>query len=308
MNESPNLVIVIPTKNRRALLERALESVFSQAYKDYRVVVINDGSTDDTQAYLNSLHDSRVKVIHHEKSRAVNAARNAAYRTLKEGEWAVPLDDDDLFLPGAFETIAQAVSVVPANISILQFDTIIKTPKEEYVGGGVFEDGVTHHDLTYGETMTGAYPGAKGRGESRVAFKWSLFPNYLFEESVNGFEGEWWLKVMRDGIGVRYVKTPPIVWIDWEHGGEHLSDTAARRNPGSFAQAHLRILRYHRDFFLAYPGYAVPRTIMGMKLSLRALRPVLFLRFVLLYLRLRLRLALARAKKQHDADGDAKGV
>jgi glycosyltransferase involved in cell wall biosynthesis len=113
------LVIVIPTRNRRALLERSLESVLAQSYTHYRIVVVNDGSTDTTQMYLDSLIAQQIQVINRVKTGGVNAARNAALKTLTQGEWAVPLDDDDVFLPGALETIANAIAEIPSTIELL---------------------------------------------------------------------------------------------------------------------------------------------------------------------------------------------
>ena len=283
MNGQTRLVIVIPTKDRRALLERALGSVFSQSYAAYRVVIINDGSTDDTRDYLDALHNPRVQVIHHEKSLGVNTARNAAFRTLQEGEWAVPLDDDDLFLPDAFDIIARSIEQAPASVSVIQFSTTIRTRTEEFSGTGQFEKGRTWHDFSYSEVMTGV--SFFTRGEPRTAFKWTLFPHYLFSEDVNGFEGEWWLLAARDEVGIRLVSTPPVVLIDWRHEGEHLSDTASRRNPASFARAHLRILNAHRAFFNVHPRFAAPRAITGFKVAVRALNPVLAARFIFEYLR-----------------------
>jgi glycosyltransferase involved in cell wall biosynthesis len=288
------LVIVIPTKNRCALLERALGSVFSQTYEDYRVVVVNDGSTDGTREYLDALHDPRVTIVHHERSRGVNASRNEAYKSLQEGEWAVPLDDDDLFLPGAFETIARFVAEASSSVSVLQFNTIVRTRDEEFLGGFQFEPGEASHDMSYAEAMTGK--GLRVRGEPRPAFKATLFPKCLFNETINGFEGEWWLLITRDGVGVRYVNTPPIVLIDWRHEGEHLSDTAARRNPGSFARAHARIIEAHRAFFASHPRSAAAHAVTGFKVAVRAFDLILAARFAFEWLRARFRILLGGAE------------
>ncbi len=282
-NLKPMLVIVIPTKNRRALLERAIGSVLAQDYANYRVVVVNDGSIDETAAYLAALNNPRFTVITHERSRGVNASRNDAFRELREGEWAVPLDDDDIFLPDAFVTIVNTIKRMPASIAIAQFNTIIFTPLEEYVGGWKFENEELWHDLTYHEVMTNV--GLKIHGETRSAFKWTLFPKYYFQENINGFEGEWGLLVLRDGVGVRIMNTAPVILIDWRHNGEHLSRTAARRNPHSFAQAHARIFRAHHAFFVEHPRYALPRAIHALKIALRAFDPLLATKFALEYLR-----------------------
>lgn len=284
MADLTQLTIIIPTRNRRFLLQRAIESVFAQRYSLYRVIVIDDGSEDDTERYLGSVKDPRLQVIRHESSKGVNAARNAGYKTLREGDWAVPLDDDDYFLPGAFEIIARTIEQVPADVPILQFPTVIETRDETYDGHGVaFSAGQHFIEPTYEEIMQNFNFG--GRGESRMALKWTLFPKYLFNEDVNGFEGEWWLLVSRDGLRNRFVNTPPIVHIDWLHQGEHLSDTAARGNPGSFARAHKRIMHDHAAFLATHPALLRERSVVGFKVAVRAFDPFLVAYFCAQYMK-----------------------
>ena len=263
----PRLVIVVPTKDRRVLLERALGSVLSQSYAAYRIVIINDGSTDGTREYLDSLKDSRIRIIHHEKSRGVNAARNAALRTVTEGEWVVPLDDDDMLLPGALETMARAAEAAPSSVQVLFFNTIIQKPEGEIVGGREFKEGEQWLDSSYESIMTGG--NRKLPGDGRPILKWTLFPQYYFSEDINGFEGEWWQLLARDGVRIRYLPQQ-TTWIDLTHPGEHLSAVAARRDRSSFIRAHLRVFRDHKEFFAAHPRVAMGSAIGSFKNALRA--------------------------------------
>ncbi len=259
------LVVVIPTKNRRALLERALESAQSQKYDNYRIVIINDGSTDDTCAYLEGLHDERVNVIHNEKSGGVNAARNAALKTLTANEWAVQLDDDDMLLPGSLATIAEAIARTPEHIQILAFNAITRTSDGEYGSGMIFAEDETYFDPSYEEFMMGI----NTHGDTRVVFKWTLFPKYLFQEGINGFEGEWWLNAAHDNVGIRYLPEKTTL-IDQVHGGEHLSNVSARRNPASYVLAYKRIFKTHAEFYVSHPQKAMHSALSAIKLSVRA--------------------------------------
>jgi len=272
------LVVVIPTKNRRALLARALASVFMQDYPDYRIVVVNDGSTDGTGEYLDALKNERVGILTHSQSRGVNAARNAAFATLESGEWAVPLDDDDLLLPGALTRIATSLASMPEEIQIACFTTITRTGSGDHKTGRRFQPGEEWHDFTYYELFVDAGTD----GDWRSAYRSSLFPTYNFQEDINGFEGEWWLLVGRDGIGVRAVPVETTL-IDQSHEGEQLRLFAARRNPRAFVRAHLRIFRAHQEFLRNYPEVARERAISALKLSLRTLDPIMSVQFLRLY-------------------------
>ncbi|HTR18361.1 MAG TPA: glycosyltransferase [Candidatus Paceibacterota bacterium] len=293
--KTERLVVIIPTKNRRALLERALGSALSQSYQNFRVVITNDGSTDDTQAYLDSLKDPRIRVIHHEKSRGVRAGYNNGLRSLREGEWGVPLDDDDIFLPGALQTVADAVAQAPENVESLFFNTITQTPTEEFVGGYQFKEGETVHDVTYEELMAGK--GGSFRGDSRVAYKWTLFPKYLYIEDVNGLESEMDMLRARDGVGRRHVRKT-ITRVDFTDAvGEHLSHYAAKRDPASFVRANARIFRDHEAFFAEHPRLAMQRAVGAIRIALRAFDPLHAAQFSFYYLRAATKLALGQGKE-----------
>jgi glycosyltransferase involved in cell wall biosynthesis len=90
--------VVIPTHDRRAWLELTLRSVLRQSDDDLEVIVVDDGSTDDTAETLAGLSDPRVRVIRHDTPRGVGASRNdGAARA--NGEWIAFVDDDDLWAP-----------------------------------------------------------------------------------------------------------------------------------------------------------------------------------------------------------------
>src|ERR1035437_2839826 len=84
--------VIIPVYNGARTVPRALASVFAQSYSDYEVVVVDDGSTDDTPAVLAG-HSDRIHVVTHPK-RGLRAARNAGVGA-GGGESLAFLDDDD---------------------------------------------------------------------------------------------------------------------------------------------------------------------------------------------------------------------
>ena len=89
---------IIPTYNRSAELLATLNSALAQTYSDFEVIVVNDGSEDNTRQVAEGIDDPRVTVIHHPQNRGVAAARNTGIQAAR-GSLVAFLDDDDRWLP-----------------------------------------------------------------------------------------------------------------------------------------------------------------------------------------------------------------
>jgi hypothetical protein len=103
----PFFSVIIPTYNRADLLREALDSLFAQTFTDYEVIVVDDGSTDDTANFLSTLGD-RVRVFR-QKNQGPGAARNLGIANAR-GEFVAFLDSDDLWCPWALEVYAQVIA------------------------------------------------------------------------------------------------------------------------------------------------------------------------------------------------------
>ena len=90
--------VVIPTRNRSALLTKTLRSALRQQDVAHEVIVVDEASTDDTLALLAGVADGRVRVIHHAVPWGLSGARNHGADEAR-GEWLAFLDDDDLWAP-----------------------------------------------------------------------------------------------------------------------------------------------------------------------------------------------------------------
>lgn len=95
---TPLISVVIPTYDRSASLRRAIASVFCQTIDDYELIVVDDGSTDDTLQVLADIHDSRLRVIRHPKNLGASTARNSGVNA-SHGTYVAFLDSDDEWLP-----------------------------------------------------------------------------------------------------------------------------------------------------------------------------------------------------------------
>src|SRR5215213_6007654 len=95
--------VVIPCYNQARFLGEAIESILSQGYSDFEVIVVDDGSQDDTEKVASryATEDSRVKLVRQE-NRGLAGARNTGLAEAR-GEYVVFLDSDDRLVGGALE-------------------------------------------------------------------------------------------------------------------------------------------------------------------------------------------------------------
>tara|TARA_B100000787_G_scaffold168655_1_gene157841 strand:+ start:7441 stop:8358 length:918 start_codon:yes stop_codon:yes gene_type:complete len=89
--------IIIPTFNDLNNLKRCLRGVYKQTFHDYEIIIINDGSSDETKFFLNSLNKKNITIINLEKNKGPAFSRNLGINSCK-GFWVAFLDSDDFWL------------------------------------------------------------------------------------------------------------------------------------------------------------------------------------------------------------------
>jgi len=103
---TPRVSVVMPLHNRAAVVGRAIRSVLDQSLASFELIVVDDGSTDDSVAVTRSFDDPRVRIIELARNRGANAARNEGVRAARAPLIAF-LDSDDAYLPGKLDRVVE---------------------------------------------------------------------------------------------------------------------------------------------------------------------------------------------------------
>src|SRR6185437_13087929 len=90
----PAISVVMPTYNDGAYLREAIDSILGQTFKDFEFIIINDGSTDDTEDIINSYRDNRIKYLKNETNCGNTVTRNRG-RNAAMGKYIAIMDSDD---------------------------------------------------------------------------------------------------------------------------------------------------------------------------------------------------------------------
>ncbi|MBZ5666377.1 MAG: glycosyltransferase family 2 protein [Acidobacteriia bacterium] len=118
--------IVMPTYNRAYIIGEALESALRQSYCDYEIIVVDDGSTDNTAEVVRSLRSEKIRYVRHDENRGYSTACNTGISAAAETLVAF-LDSDDLWKPEFLERQVDFLSMYP-GVDAVFCDVEIEEP------------------------------------------------------------------------------------------------------------------------------------------------------------------------------------
>jgi len=211
---TPLVSIIIPTYNRGWILKDAIDSVLSQKFQDFELIVVDDGSTDNTGDILRIYQDNII--IIRQKNSGVSAARNKGiYRA--SGSLVAFLDSDDLWLP---EKLSAQVAFFNANP-----DAMICQTEEIWIRNSVRVNPKNRHKKPWGMIFEQSLMLCLV-SPSAVMIRRNLFDTVgLFDESLPACEDfDLWLRISCK-YPVYLIDTPLII----KRGGH---EDQLSRNPG----------------------------------------------------------------------------
>jgi glycosyltransferase involved in cell wall biosynthesis len=184
-SNTPKVSVIIPTYNRAWVLKEAIDSVLAQDFRDFELIVVDDGSTDDTGRILDSYRQDLVAV--RQPNRGVSAARNRGIAAAGGGLIAF-LDSDDLWLP---HKLSSQIDFFNSNP-----DAVINQTEEIWIRNGVRVNPKTRHHKSSGMIFERSL-GLCLVSPSAVMMKRSLFEEVgLFDEDLPACEDyDLWLRV-----------------------------------------------------------------------------------------------------------------
>ena len=164
------LSIIIPVYNAARYLRQALDSVLSQSFKDYEIILINDGSTDDSLDILEEYAKNSSARIINKANEGVSAARNRGILEAK-GKYLFFMDADDLLHPDFLSLMTGIATNNKAEIVVCDYTTFYSKPKYAHIPKGLEAKRVDNDTKQAFDTLAD-----KGRATSLCN---KLFPNLL---------------------------------------------------------------------------------------------------------------------------------
>ena len=210
--------VIIPTYNRAALLARAVKSVLSQTYKDLELIIVDDGSTDNTKELVKELVDSdeRIKYFYISNS-GVSRARNLGIQKSK-GELIAFLDSDDEWLPQKLQKQIQLYLAEPYRLC---------HSDEIWVKNGKKMNQMKKHEKSGGDIFIKCLPLCCISPSASILTRKLLDEVGLFDDELDVCEDyDLWLRVTAR-YPVSFIEEPLII----KHGGH--KDQLSNRSWGN---------------------------------------------------------------------------
>lgn len=175
--------LVMAAYNRAHTLPRAIDSVLAQDHADWEIIVVDDGSRDDTVDVVARYADARVKLVRHAENRGVTAAKNTGFDHAT-GEWIATLDSDDELAPGALSTFLRALTEVDPDLDAIACNCV-DSRTGRFSGDGYTGDRYIDVGTQLRET----------RGEFWGIFHARILGTNRFDERIAGREAALWTRI-----------------------------------------------------------------------------------------------------------------
>lgn len=217
--------VILPTYNRAATIERAIDSVLNQTYSDIEVIVVDDGSSDNTGEIIQGIRDERLRYIKNTENKGACAARNIGIISAK-GEYIAFQDSDDIWHRDKLEKQLKVIQITNADVVFCKRNIVKKS--------GIYKDYLRQKEGFISEKESVLKIG------TQVIFgKTSIFKEISFDERLPRLQD---CEILYR-IHERYtIYCEDKVLVDY-----YDSDDAISASPGKLLQACEIILKIHPE-------------------------------------------------------------
>jgi len=249
----PYVSVVLPTYNRAKILLRAIRSVLDQTFTDFELIVVDDGSIDETPSLIRSIADERMIYIQHSLNSGVSAARNSAIHASR-GELIAFQDSDDEWQPQKLALQIERMSASDPHVGVVyaQFCRVDQTSTRLFPKSGELLDGDIHAHLLYRNLISAQLALVKRECFAKAG---------LFDEELSSLvDWELWLRISR---------TYHFTYVSQPLARVYFTSNGISSNKKNLAHALDKIIQKHNHDFRSHPeALALHKYEIGVLLCL----------------------------------------
>lgn len=202
VNEDTLISIIMPAYNCEKFIEEAINSVIGQTYKLWELIIIDDGSSDDTVRKVEklSINNDRIRFYKNEENLGVSATRNKGI-SLANGSWIAFLDSDDIWEPTKLEKQITCAQETAAEF-VFTGSSYINERGEYYQGIFEVPNKITYRTLRMQNVISC----------SSVLIKKKFFKDIKMERDDMHEDYAVWLRVLKTGVTAYGINEPLLIY------------------------------------------------------------------------------------------------
>ncbi|MDQ3108542.1 MAG: glycosyltransferase [Bacteroidota bacterium] len=200
---SPLVTVILPVHNAATFVGSAIESILSQTFSDFELLIINDGSTDHSAEIISSFNDPRITLINNERNLGLIVSLNKGIQ-LAKGKYIARMDADDIALPQRFKKQVEKMESDPGIAVLASFVDFINEDGEITGSWNTDREAASEKEIRdlMARTNCIAHP--------TVMMRSDVANDFFYRQNQKGAE-DWdlWLRILGDGK--RITKLPEVL-------------------------------------------------------------------------------------------------
>lgn len=237
--DNPVISVIIPTYNRAQWLQQSISSALEQTYGNIEIIVIDDGSTDNTKELLANLKSHGIRYIGHSTNRGAAASRNTGIRAAR-GEFIAFLDDDDEWLPSKLKKQLDKFSTSSATVGVVYTgSSLVSVRSGKTIHSFSCPHSQDHREVDFLRTVTFS--------TSVPLIRKSCFRKAgLFDEALPGSQDmDMWIRL---AVHYEFAFIPEVLVRRYIHGGQ-ISSTLKTKIEAKekIYRKYFKVLSMHPD-------------------------------------------------------------
>ena len=240
--------VIIPTYNRGNIISNSIKSVLNQTYKNLEIIIVDDGSTDNTKEEVDKIGDEKIRYIKLEKNLGGSNARNIGIKNSK-GRYISFQDSDDIFYPDKLEKQIKNIINKNSNLDFCKINVIQNSTYSYYIPNILQEKSVLEGNIFDELTSKGNFISTQA-----IVVRKKFIEKYLFDPKMPRLQDYDVILRMIPKVKISYTNE---VLVDL-----HLQNDSLTRSPIKLKQAIYMLLkkRYNlnskqKKAFLNYLNY-----------------------------------------------------
>ena len=242
-DNGPLVSVIMPAFNVAEFIEKAFETVLAQSHKNLEILVVDDGSSDETANIIRQFaqKDPRIKPHFHTQNKGVSEARNTAIRNAK-GEWLAIVDPDDWLDPKRFERLLEIAEQTDAD-GVADNQYFVSSKTGDIFGQLMVDEGDPINEMSPADFLNNDLPEMPGYGLLKIMLKRSFVMRHGLSyrsEFPRGQDCVFYCDCLAKGARI-FLTSEPYYYYRFQRLGSTTRDTIGVRTMVSIAEVQATI-------------------------------------------------------------------